>query len=413
MADVFDNAKKLIDKISKHMKLDESEQELLLSPRRIYEAKIKVKMDCGKSNEYPAYRVQFNDARGPTKGGIRFHPNVSLAEVKTLAFWMGIKCAIVNIPYGGGKGGVKVDPKKLSRGELERLSRGYAKAFSHVIGPNIDIPAPDVYTDAQTMAWILDEYEKIHKGHFPAAITGKPIELGGSVGRDNATALGGAYIIDFYAKKTGIEPNKTKVAIQGFGNAGMNLAKLLDDRGYIVIAVSDSKGGIFSEHGLDVSEIIEHKERTGSVVDFEGAKTITNEQLLELDVGILCPAALENQITDKNADKIKAKVIVELANGPTTPEADTKLFKRGITVIPDTLANAGGVTVSYFEWVQNLSGYYWDHEEVNDRLKKMMQKAFDDVYCIFESNKTDMRTAAYAVAIRRILAAEKLRGNVD
>lgn len=413
MAAVFDNVKKLIDKISKHLSLDESEKELLLTPRRVHEAKLKVKMDSGKVNEYLAYRVQFNDARGPTKGGIRYHPNVSLGEVKALAFWMGIKCAIVNIPYGGGKGGVIVNPKELSRGELERLSRAYARAFADVIGPHIDIPAPDVYTDAQIMAWILDEYEKIHKGHFPAVITGKPLELGGSLGRDNATALGGVYVIDFYAEKKGIVAENTTVAIQGFGNAGMHLAKLLDQRGYNVLAVSDSKGGIVSDVRLDIKELIEHKEKTGSVIGFEKTKTITSEDLLELDVAILCPAALENQITEKNADKIKAKVIVEFANGPTTPEADAKLFKRGITVIPDTLANAGGVTVSYFEWVQNLSGYYWDHDEVDAKLAKIMKKAFDEVYAIYEKEKVDMRTAAYVLAVKRILAAERLRGNVD
>ncbi|MEK6916989.1 MAG: Glu/Leu/Phe/Val dehydrogenase, partial [Nanoarchaeota archaeon] len=368
--DVFDNVKKQLSNINKTMKLSDKEMKLLLTPNKVIQEELEVKMDSGEMKKFQAFRVQYNRARGPTKGGIRYHPNVSLGEVKSLAFWMAVKCAVVDIPYGGAKGGIIVNPKELSQKELERLSRAFIRAIYKDIGPMKDIPAPDVYTNSQIMAWMLDEYEKLTGENAPGVITGKPLELGGSKGRSFATSQGGAYVLREFAKIKGLQPEETTVAVQGFGNAGSFIAKILDEWGYKIVAVSDSKGGIYNKNGLNIKALEHHKEKTGSVKGF--AVDISNKELLELDVDVLVPAALENQITSQNADKIKAKVILELANGPVTPEADELLAKKKIAVLPDVLANAGGVTVSYFEWVQNLYGYYWEEAEILEKLDDEM-----------------------------------------
>jgi glutamate dehydrogenase/leucine dehydrogenase len=405
MPDPYSNVLKKLKEVQKIAEWSDADIAPLKKPKRIIKKNLKV----GK-HTYKAFRVQYNDARGPTKGGIRFHPNVSESEVKALSFWMTLKCAVVGIPYGGGKGGVIIDPKKKSPKELEQLSRAYARAFADHIGAQQDIPAPDVYTNSQVMAWILDEYEKVTGKHEPGMITGKPLELGGSKVRDIATALGGTYILHEAVKKFKVGK---KVVIQGFGNAGNTAAQLLHKEGYKILAVSDSHGAIYNPKGLNITKLMDHKKKTGTVTTFPGAKNITNKQLLELKCDVLVPAALENQITKENAGKIKAKIILELANGPTTPEADAILHKRKIPLIPDILANSGGVTVSYFEWVQNTSGWYWEAEDIKKRLKKIMVAAFNDLYSEYKARKSiDMRTAAYIVAINKVIAAERLRGNV-
>jgi len=407
---VFENVTKQMEKIDNIINLSEKEKKILTTPNNIVDKKFKVKMDNGKEKEFQGYRVQFNNARGPYKGGIRFHPNVDLSEVKSLAFWMGLKTAVVNIPLGGGKGGVIVNPKELSEKELENLSRAFICAIHEHIGPRKDIPAPDVYTTPQIMVWMLDEFEKIKGEKLPGMITGKPLEVGGSEGRSFSTSQGGAYVLREFMKLKEKDPKKTTVAIQGFGNAGSLMAKILSEWGYKIIAVSDSKGGVYDRQGLDVTKVSEYKAKNRSVKGF--ADDITNQELLELEVDVLVPAALENQITKENASNIRAKIIVELANGPVTPEADTILEKNDVIVLPDILANAGGVTVSYFEWVQNLYGYYWTEEEVLERLEKIMVKSFNDVYKTANEHKTSMRNGAYILAINRILKAEKLRGRI-
>ncbi|MBI2151546.1 Glu/Leu/Phe/Val dehydrogenase, partial [Candidatus Woesearchaeota archaeon] len=363
-----------------------------------------------KDKKYPAYRVQWNSARGPYKGGIRFHPEVSLNEVSSLAFWMSIKCAVADLPFGGAKGGITVNHKKLSSLELQELSRAYVRAFYKNLGQNKDIPAPDVYTTSQIMAWMLDEYEQLIGQKEPGFITGKPLELGGSKVRDIATALGGIYILKEAMNKLNIK--EKKVAIQGFGNAGMNMAKLLSEEGFSIVAVSDSRGGIYSPDGLSLNEVILAKESNSSVINYNKAQKISPEELLELPVDILIPAALGGVITAQNASKIKAKIILELANGPTTPEADILLQKQNTLVLPDVLANSGGVTVSYFEWVQNSSGDYWDEDIVKEKLQKKMLQAFEKIWTLYEQNSFDFRTAAYILALRKIIAAEKLRGRI-
>ncbi|MEK6869719.1 MAG: Glu/Leu/Phe/Val dehydrogenase, partial [Nanoarchaeota archaeon] len=344
---------------------------MLTIPRRSFTFSFPVIMDDGSTRIFTGYRIQFNDARGPAKGGIRFHPEVDLEEVKTLAFLMALKCAVVNIPFGGAKGGVAVDPKDLSAGELERVSRAYIRELYRFIGPNTDIPAPDVGTNPEVMGWMLNEYEKIAGKREPGAITGKPIELGGSVLRDISTSLGGTFVLEEVTKESKISSKNASVAIQGFGNVGMNAAKLLHGQGYKIIAVSDSKTGIYDENGLDISKVIEHKEKNESLESYK-AKKKTNEEILELKCDVLIPAALGGVITKKNADNIKAKVILELANGPVTPEADLMLQKKNVLVVPDILANAGGVVVSYFEWVQNSMNHYWKKDEVYGKLKEKM-----------------------------------------
>jgi len=407
---IYTQALTRLDKAAAFANIDREAVQKLKHPKACLEVSIPVRMDDGSLRLFTGYRVHHNDLRGPTKGGIRFHPAVTLDEVKSLAFWMTIKCAVVGIPFGGGKGGVIVDPKELSCMELERLSRGYIEQIADFIGPDTDIPAPDVYTNAMIMGWMMDEYSKIARRLSPGVITGKPIALGGSLGRDDATARGGYYCIKEIEQKRQWAPKDIRVAIQGFGNAGQFIASLLHQDGYKIVAISDSKGGIYRPQGFDVPSIIQVKNNSkelqavyceGSVCQLVDATQITNEELLELDVDLLIPAALENQITLSNADRVKASVIVELANGPTTLDADRILKDKGALVIPDILANAGGVTVSYFEWVQNKSGYYWSLDKVHASLKEIMLREFNNVYTLMTTHQTDMRNAAYIHALNR------------
>ncbi|OGH64184.1 MAG: glutamate dehydrogenase [Candidatus Magasanikbacteria bacterium RIFCSPHIGHO2_01_FULL_41_23] len=412
MNNPFENALTQLSRAANVMKLDPQVHEKLKSPKKVHSASITIIMDNGSTKTFPAWRSQYNDALGPYKGGIRYHPGVTEDEVKALSFWMTMKCAVVGLPLGGGKGGIIVNPKELSETELEKLSRGYIQAFYQHLGPTKDVPAPDVYTNSQIMAWMLDEYEKLTGEHAPGMITGKPLCLGGSRGRDKATAQGGVFVLLEAVKKMDMIPNETTVAIQGFGNAGAHMAELLAVQGFKIVAVSDSKGAIKSANALDISALTAHKEKNSAVTGFTGTETITNEQLLELPVDILIPAALENQITAENAGRIKAKMILELANGPTTPEADAILFKNNVVVVPDILANAGGVTVSYFEQVQNASNYYWTDEEVMEKLQKIMITAFAGVWATKEKYAIDLRTAAFVTALERVGAAMKARGLV-
>ncbi len=390
--------------------LSYNEIKILNFPKRIIEVSIPVKMDSGDLQVFTGYRIQHNDIRGPFKGGIRYHPKVNLDEINAMAFTMTIKCAVANIPYGGAKGGITVDPKKLSQEELERLTRGYTRAIADFIGPDKDIPAPDVYTNPQIMAWIMDEYSRIEGKNTPSAVTGKPLEIWGSQGRSTATAQGGFYVLESLLKKVKLNKKAITIAVQGFGNAGMNFAEIAHTAGHKIVAVSDSKGGIYNPHGLDIKKVIEYKKTTGSVIDFREAENITNEKLLELPVNVLTPAALENEITIRNAGRIKANIILELANGPTTIEAGEKLYKKGIIIAPDVLANAGGVIVSYFEWVQNVRHFYWDKKKVNDRLKTQIIKAFNEVWNNTNRHNVNMRTAAYMLAIEKLGKALKIRG---
>lgn len=411
MANQFKAVIDQLNKTASIMGVSHDELEILRKPDRVIEVSLPVLMDDGRIKVFDGYRVQYNNIRGPYKGGIRFHPKVNLDEVKALAFWMTIKCAVVDIPYGGGKGGVSVDTKKLSSGELERLTRAYVRGFADFIGPSKDIPAPDVYTNPQIMAWFMDEYSHIKGENASAVVTGKPVEAGGSLGRDTATSLGGFYVFEQALKKLKLAKNKANIAVQGFGNVGMNFAMIAFEAGYKIAAVSDSRGGIYNKNGLDLKKVLVHKQATGSVVDFKGAENISNEKLLELPVEVLAPSALENVIDKKNSGRIKAKIILELANGPTTAEAESKLQKKGVLIIPDVLANAGGVIVSYFEWVQNLRHFYWEKEKVEANLNKQITSAFQKVWQTMENNGgRDMRTAAYMVAVERLVKALKIRG---
>jgi len=406
----YEVAVKQLEDTARLIDLEKEIVEILKKPQRVIEVNFPVRMDSGKIEIFTGYRVQHNNARGPFKGGIRFHPNVTLDEVKALAMWMTWKCSIVNIPFGGAKGGVIVDPKSLTYRELERISREYIRSIAEFIGPDIDIPAPDVNTNPTIMSWMFDEYSKITGKQIPSIITGKPVEVFGSLVRNISTSLGGKYVLDEIVDWLNLK-KPLKVAIQGAGNVGGGLLKLLSaDKNYKVVAISDSKGGILYEDGLN-EEVLKVKKETGSVVNYKGNK-ITNEELLELDVDILVPAALENQITEKNADKIKAKVILELANGPTTPEADEILENNGVTVVPDILANAGGVTVSYFEWVQNREGYYWDENLIKSRLKEVMTKATRDVIRISKEKRLSLRKGAYILALKRVVSSLKYRLNI-
>ena len=387
-----------------------NEIEILKAPQKILEVSIPVTLDNGKIKVFEGYRVQYNDIRGPFKGGIRFHPQVDLDEVKSLAFWMAIKCAVADIPYGGGKGGVTIDVRDYSQNEIERLTRGYVRAIYDSIGPDKDVPAPDVYTTPQIMAWFMDEYSHLKGANTPGCVTGKPVEIGGSKGRDTATGYGGFIVLDSILKKIKKNKKGTTIAIQGFGNVGLHFAHKAYEKGYKIIAASDSKGGVYDPKGLDVKKLEAHKEKTGSVQNFPGAKNITNKELLETKVDILVPAALESVITEKNVRKIKARIILELANGPITLGASEKLFRRKIIVIPDVLANSGGVIVSYFEWVQNLSNYYWELDEVNQKLNRQLISATDATWKNAQDYNVDMRTGAYIVAVRRIAEALKIRG---
>ncbi len=406
---LYEEAIARLERAQHFAQIDSEALALLERPTAIIEVSIPVRMDSGKLEVFTGYRVRHDDTRGPAKGGIRFHPSVTLDEVKALAFWMTCKCAVVNVPFGGGKGGVIVDPKRLSWMELERLSRGYIQAIADFIGPDTDIPAPDVYTNATIMGWMMDEYSKIRRRREPAVITGKPIPLGGSLGREDATGRGGYYCIKELERIRGWNPRETRVAIQGFGNAGQHVARLLHADGYRIVAVSDSRTALLCEDGLDIPALIDRK-RKDCVLSQPNARQIEHEELLELDVDLLIPAALENQIHTENAERINAKVIVELANGPVTDGADEILYRRNILVVPDILANAGGVTVSYFEWVQNRQCDTWSLETVHERLRRIMTNEFNTIYQFMESNNIDMRTAAYAQALKRIGDAVSARG---
>lgn len=392
-------------------KLGYSEEfyELLKEPLRMMTVRIPVRMDNGSIKIFTGYRAQHNDAVGPTKGGVRFHPGVTEKEVKALSIWMSLKCGIVDLPYGGGKGGIVCDPRGMSFRELENLSRGYVRAISQIVGPTKDIPAPDVFTNSQIMAWMMDEYSRIDEFNNPGFITGKPLVLGGSHGRESATAKGVTICIYEAIKKKGIDLKGAKVVVQGFGNAGSFLSKFMHDAGAKVIGISDAYGALHDPNGLDIDHLLDRRDSFGTVTKLF-KNTITNKELLELDCDILVPAAIENQITEENANNIKAKVIVEAANGPTTLEATKILTDRGILLVPDVLASAGGVTVSYFEWVQNNQGYYWSEEEVEEKLQKVMVRAFNNVYDTAQTRKVDMRLAAYMVGVRKMAEASRFRG---
>jgi glutamate dehydrogenase/leucine dehydrogenase len=392
--------------------LSREELDLLSTPRRSITVSFPVKMPSGKTQMFTGHRVQYSDARGPSKGGIRFHPEMSAEHTSELALLMALKCAVVNIPFGGSKGGVVVDPLKLSQGELELVTRGYIRAIADYIGPFKDIPAPDVYTDEHIMAWVLDEYERIRREHVPAVVTGKPPELGGIHVRRYSTALGGIHVLEQAMKERGMDPPGTRVAVQGFGNVGENAARILHHWGYTVVAVSDVNGGVLNAGGLDIVALRRHKHKTGTVVGFEDAKAVTNAELLTSDCDVLVPAALSDQIDENNAGNVKAKIVLELANAPTTAVADDILFDRDIMVIPDIIANAGGVVVSYFEWSQNLSNDYWPESKVLERLKQIMIAAFADVNGHCKETRCRLRKAAYQLAVKRILYAEHLRGNL-
>ena len=411
MSNLFSDALLQLDTAAQYSNVELEVIERLKHPKSMMAVSIPVRMDNGSLKIFQGFRVRHNDSRGPTKGGIRFHPNVSLDEVKALAFWMTIKCAVMGIPFGGGKGGVIVDPKSMSRLEIERLSRGYVEQMADFIGPLSDIPAPDVYTNAMIMGWMMDEYSKIHREYSPAVITGKPVSMGGSAGRDDATARGGYYCIKEVERLRQWQPSQIRVAVQGFGNAGRHISSLLHQDGYKVVAVSDSQGGIYNEDGFDVPSLIQAKKESkrvkavycqGSVCEAVPAQVITNDELLALDVDLLVPAALENVITEDNVNTIKAKVILELANGPINSQANAVLDTQDCMVIPDILANAGGVTVSYFEWVQNKNGLYWDLDEVHRRLATIMQREFRAVHAGSEQHAISMRTAAYVHALQRL-----------
>lgn len=396
-------------KDSSVVKFEEADLKYLDAPQNIANKEFEVTMDDGSKKVFNGYRVQYNNARGPFKGGLRFHPEVDLNEVKALALWMALKTAVVNIPMGGGKGGVTCNPKELSKSELERVSRGFIGAMHEILGSDKDVPAPDVYTTPEIMGWMLDEYEKIEGKKDPGMITGKLVSNGGSEGRDVATAQGGAYVLREVADEYDLPPN-AKIAIQGFGNAGMTMAQILSSWGYVIVAVSDSKGGIYNEEGLDVDKVIEFKAKHGSVTDAEGVTKVSNAELLELPVDVLVPAALGDQITSENASKIKAKVVIELANGPVDSAADEILHKNDVVVIPDILANSGGVAVSYYEWYQNIHNEKWTREDVLAKLDALIVQAFKDVHAIVKELDVPHRTAAYILAVNRIVEAEKKRG---
>ena len=408
--DAFEVAQIQLKKATDKMNLDPNILVQLKEPERVLMVSIPVKMDNGAVKVFTGFRSHYNTARGPAKGGVRYHPDVSLDEVKALSAWMTWKCAVAGIPYGGSKGGVICNPKEMSEGELERLSRRYIYEISSIIGPRKDIPAPDVYTTPKIMGWYIDTYNKLTGEANYSTITGKPLELWGSEGRGEATARGLSYAVEVAEKNLNINPLEATVVIQGYGNAGSISAKLLNEHGYKIIAVSDSKGGAYNPQGIDPFEILDYKTKTTTVKGFPKAEFISNKDLLELECDVLVPAALEGVITKKNANNIKAKIIAEAANGPTTPEADEILYQRGVFMIPDILANAGGVTVSYFEWIQGLYGYFWDEERVNRRLKKLMVKAFNEVLKLAQREKINNRTAAYIYAISKVAKAMEARG---
>jgi glutamate dehydrogenase (NAD(P)+) len=407
----FDVALKQLDQAAKLINLDKGLHQILAHPKRVLTVSLPVKLDNNEIHVFTGFRSQHNDARGPYKGGIRYHPQVTIDEVKALSMWMTWKCAIADIPFGGGKGGIICDPKQMSDLELERMTRRYAYAIADIIGPHTDIPAPDVYTGGKEMAWIMDTYSAL-KGNYvqPELITGKPLAIGGSLGRNEATGRGLSFTVREAAKMLKLDMRTSTVAVQGFGNAGQFAAQLLEEQGAKVIAVSDSKGGLQNRNGIDIGALRKHKEKKGTIVGFSEGKSISNEEVLETDCTVLVPAALENQITKKNAAKISAKIVAEAANGPTTPDADEILYKNKTLLIPDVLANGGGVTVSYFEWLQNLRREYWSESQVNDMLDKNITKAFSDVYTTHEKHQVNMRKASTLLAINRVVDAIKIRG---
>ena len=403
-------AQQQFDNAAERLNLDPGLRQVLREPRRELHVHFPVKMDDGSVRVFEGYRVQHNLGRGPAKGGIRYHQDVSIDEVKALAMWMTWKCAVVGIPFGGGKGGIIVDPKKLSRRENENMTRRFATEIEVLIGPERDIPAPDVNTNAQTMAWIMDTYS-MHVGYtVPGVVTGKPISLGGSEGRNEATARGTVYCVVEAARHVGMDLKQSTVVVQGFGNAGSIAAQLMEKEGSKILAVSDSTGGIYNPDGLDISRVVAWKAEHGTVVGFPGSQEKTNAQVLEIECDVLIPAALENQITAANAERVKAKIVAEAANGPTTPDADEILYRRGIFLIPDILCNAGGVTVSYFEWVQDLNRDHWSEDTVNKKLHAIMTRAFAETVEIAEREQVHMRMAAYLLAVDRVAAATAMRG---
>jgi len=406
----FENAMTQFDQAAKRMRVDPTWLEIIKQPRRSVIVKLPIQMDDGSFKVFTGYRVQHSIVRGPAKGGIRYHQDVTLDEVSALAAWMTWKCAVVGIPFGGGKGGIACDPTKMSKGELERLTRRYTSELIDVMGPESDVPAPDVNTNEQTMAWIMDTYSMHARHTVTSAVTGKPLDLGGSLGRVEATGRGVLFTIREAAKHLGIDMSGATVAVQGFGNVGSVAADLLYDNECRIVAVSDVRGGIQSKNGIDIKKLLTHVKRTRSVVKFPGTKPISNKDLLELDCDILVPAALENVVTEENAPRVEAKIIAEGANGPVVPKADKILDKKGVFVIPDILCNAGGVTVSYFEWVQDRMGYFWSEEEVNRKLEEIMNKAFAEVLQISCAKKVNMRMAAFMLAIKRVLQVFKERG---
>lgn len=401
MQNPFQNAMSQLDKVNKLKNFNPEFINRLRYPNRDIRISIPVQMDNNQIKIFEAYRVEYNNLLGPYKGGIRYHPETEINEVKALAFWMTIKCAVAGIPMGGGKGGITVNPKELSKNELEKLSRGFVQRLSDILGPKKDVPAPDVNTTPEIMAWMADEYEKITGDTTGAVITGKPLGQGGSEGRGSATAQGGFFVFEALKEKLNLN-QQCSVAIQGFGNAGSYAALIWHQAGHKIIAVSDSKSGLYDENGLDIPKLIEHKKNTGSLANFSEAQEISNSELLELKTDLLIPAAFENQITKENADKIKAKVILELANGPISPEADEILFSKNIPIIPDVLANAGGVTVSYFEWDQNLKNEHWTEKEVFEKLNPILQDSAQKIFQISEELKTDLRRSAFVLALERL-----------
>ena len=404
------NAQRQFDTAAELLELEPSLRAVLREPKRELIVHFPVKMDDGSVRMFEGYRVQHNVTRGPAKGGIRFHPGVTLDEIKALAMWMTWKCAIAGLPFGGAKGGVVCDPRALSHSELERLTRRYTTEISVLIGPESDIPAPDVNTTPEIMAWIMDTVSMARGYSVPAVVTGKPLPIGGSEGRNQATGRGVMVVALEALRALGLAPEGRTVAVQGFGNAGAVCAKLMQEKGFRIVAVSDSHGGIYSPAGLDVPAVIAHKRASGSVVGFEGASPISNAALLELDTDLLVPAALENQITAANAERVRARLVLEAANGPTTPDADEILFRRGITVVPDVVANAGGVTVSYFEWVQDLQSFFWEEDEINAKLERVMTRAFKQAWAQSQEHHVPMRTGAYLVAVQSVAEATRERG---
>ena len=406
---LFTSTQEVIHEALKKLGYDESVYELMKEPLRLLTVRMPVRMDDGTTRVFTGYRAQHNDSVGPTKGGVRFHPDVNEEEVKALSMWMTLKCGIMDLPYGGGKGGIICDPRTMSMGEVERLSRAYVRAISQIVGPTKDIPAPDVYTNSQIMAWMMDEYSRIDEFNSPGFITGKPIVLGGSQGREKATAQGVTICIKEAAKKRGINIKGARVVVQGFGNAGSYLAKFMHEAGAKVIAISDENGAIHDPNGLDIDYLLDRRDSFGTVTTlFEN--TLTNSQLLEIECDILVPAAVSNQITIENVDRINASIIVEAANGPTTMEATKKLNERDVLLIPDVLASSGGVTVSYFEWVQNNQGYYWTEDKVNEKLEKKIIDSFNQVYDLAQNRRVNMRLSAYMIGIKKAAEASRFRG---